>query len=86
MKKSKYVVLYIRVSTDKQVKDGMSIDAQTSILIKYCEDNNLHNYIVLNDAGISGTKSNRPALNKALELIEDDCVSDLIYVKSDRLC
>lgn len=54
------VVLYVRVSSDRQVEKGLSIPSQLRELRRYCEE---RSYLVLNefsDEGISGTTDQRP--------------------------
>ena len=47
--------IYVRVSTSKQVDDGISIDSQTNLLTEYCKNNGYEIYNVYIDAGKSGT-------------------------------
>lgn len=58
---------YVRVSTDGQATDGISLDAQQVRIRAWCEANG---YALLGlhiDAGLSGSRSdNRPALQAAL--------------------
>ena len=67
---------YARVSTRGQAKDGNSLDAQTRALTDAGAD------IVYADA-FTGTKANRPELNKLLEKIQDG--DKLIVTKLDRV-
>jgi len=66
---SKQAVIYVRVSTDGQVEDGVSLEAQKAKLSAWCL---VHDYQLLDcfvDAGISGGRSdNRPGLQAAIEL------------------
>jgi DNA invertase Pin-like site-specific DNA recombinase len=58
---------YARVSTDGQVTDGVSLDAQQARIRAWCEANG-YNLVGLHlDAGLSGCRSdNRPGLQEAL--------------------
>ena len=77
------VALYCRVSTQEQVKYGVSVDAQKKALINYCIENNC-DYDVYADEGISGSSiSKRPALTELLENIQN--YDMLIFTKLDRL-
>ena len=76
--------LYVRVSTVEQRERGMSVDAQISALIAFCEANGYTPYKIYNDAGISARKSykKRPAL---LEMIRDCSEKKLDIVLFTRL-
>lgn len=61
------VALYIRVSTDRQAKEGDSLEAQENALVDYVKKNNhiiVDKYI---DGGESGQKLNRTNLTRLLE-------------------
>jgi len=61
------VVLYIRVSTEEQAKEGFSLEAQEETLARYCE---LHNYTVVDkyiDDGKSGKNIDRPAMQELIK-------------------
>ena len=79
------VAIYIRVSTQEQVKEGYSIEAQTERLTAYCKAKSWAIYDVYTDAGFSGSNTQRPALQQLFADIDAghaDCV--LVY-KLDRL-
>jgi DNA invertase Pin-like site-specific DNA recombinase len=85
MKKKKHTVLYTRVSTEEQAREGLSLQAQYNYLVNYCEQNGIKNYIHIEDAGISGTTTKRNGYQKLIKLISDNQVETLIYCKGDRL-
>jgi len=60
---SRVVALYIRTSTFLQT-GGLS--SQQMSLKKYCQQNEITNYIIYQDEGISGAKDSRPALDRML--------------------
>lgn len=61
-------VAYIRVSTDSQATEGVSLDAQREKIAAYCKLNDIDLDAVFVDAGISGKRAdNRPELQKALD-------------------
>jgi DNA invertase Pin-like site-specific DNA recombinase len=63
----KSAFVYIRVSTDMQVKEGISLDAQQAKAAAWCELNDYQLQKVFVDAGLSGKRAdNRPALQNAL--------------------
>ncbi|MBL9118323.1 MAG: recombinase family protein [Phycisphaerae bacterium] len=59
---------YVRVSTEGQATDGVSLDAQRTAITAYCQMNGLRLVAIEADEGISGSKtSNRPGLRKAVD-------------------
>jgi len=62
---------YIRVSTDKQVKEGISIDNQAERIKDFCEKEGLELVDIIFDEGISGGKNkSRPGFVKLLNMIQ----------------
>lgn len=57
---------YIRVSTEGQAQDGVSLDAQRAKIEAWCSLNDYELAAVHVDAGISGKNCNRPGLQAAL--------------------
>lgn len=61
---------YIRVSTDGQATDGVSLDAQRARIEAWCVANEMKLIDVFVDAGFSGGRSdNRPGLQSALDAV-----------------
>jgi len=61
---------YLRVSTEGQAVDGISLDAQRAKIAAWCELNGYSLADVHTDAGISGKRAdNRPALQEALDAV-----------------
>ena len=58
---------YTRVSTPHQVKEGESLSTQKKVITEHCQKNDLELVQTYEDAGISGAKSDRPALLRMLE-------------------
>lgn len=89
MKKTKLATRalgYVRVSTEGQVKDGVSLDAQEAKIRAYCELNNLALLNIYADEGLSGKRAdNRPALQEALSLLHAGKADALVVYKLDRL-
>jgi DNA invertase Pin-like site-specific DNA recombinase len=71
MKQTKLTALYIRCSTDKQ---ATGMEAQKRALEKYCNDNDIKDFKVYEDFGISGAKESRPGLDS---LISDSNVNKI---------
>ena len=66
MDENKNCRTYIRVSTDEQVRDGVSMEQQQKDIERYCEFNN---FIIVKsyfDDGYSGTDMERPQFNLLL--------------------
>ena len=79
------VAIYCRVSTDQQVRDGDSIQAQLSALRSYSEK---HGYDIAGeyiDDGVSGTLLNeRDELQHLLDDVKAGKIDILIFTKLDR--
>lgn len=78
------VALYIRVSTDRQAKEGDSLEAQEKALTDYAKE---HNYIIVDtyiDGGESGQKIKRTNLQRLLRDVEDNKIDLVIMTKLDR--
>lgn len=66
----KKAIGYVRVSTEQQAREGVSIDAQRAKIKAWCELNDYELQEIYTDAGISGyTMNRRPGLQKALAAI-----------------
>lgn len=77
------VAIYARVSTQEQAENGNSLEFQIEKLKAYCQ---LHEFKIVGeyvDAGVSGAKSERPALNKLKKDI--DKIDIVLIYKLDRL-
>lgn len=78
--------LYDRVSTDLQVKDGLSLDAQRAALTEYAEK---HGYEIVgyySDEGITARKKmqNRHGLVRLLNDVKADKIDLILVTKLDR--
>jgi site-specific DNA recombinase len=79
------IVAYVRVSTEQQVDEGHSLEAQQQKLASYAQAFGLEIVAVEVDAGVSGSTTDRPALQRALARLESGEASALLVVKLDRL-
>ena len=81
----KKAIGYIRVSTEMQSDDGISIDAQQAKLHAYAELYDIDLVEMVVDAGESAKSLQRPGLQRALEMLKRGEADALIVMKLDRL-
>ena len=74
---------YVRVSTDMQAMDGLSLEAQQSAIEAYCSLHGLKLVRICKDV-MSGGKDQRPGLQEALDVLERSA-DVLVVLKFDRL-
>lgn len=81
----KRTAAYMRVSSDRQAKDGQSLEFQQSLLLQYIHDHNLILVDTYIDDGVSGTKfSQRDELQRMLQDCKDGKIDLIIFTKLDR--
>ena len=78
-------VAYLRVSTEKQVEEGVSLDAQRAKVEAYAALYGIALVAVEVDAGRSAKTLERPGLQRALGLLRSGKAEALLVVKLDRL-
>lgn len=78
------IVAYIRVSTDKQAEHGVSLDAQRAKVEQYAALYDLDLVAIELDA-LSAKTTARPALARALAMLDAGTADGLLVVKLDRL-
>ena len=83
--RTRRVVGYIRVSTDKQAERGLSLDAQRSRLEAWASLYDATLVAVEVDAGESAKSLARPALARALAMLDAGDADTLLVAKLDRL-
>lgn len=79
------VVIYIRVSTQEQAKEGYSIGEQEERLRKYAELMGWTVVEVFVDGGYSGGNIYRPALQDMIQFIKSENIDKVLVYKLDRL-
>ncbi len=79
------VVGYVRVSTEQQAGEGVSLETQRVKLHAYAVAMDLELVTVFEDSGLSAKSLDRPGLRSALTMLEDGKASGLLVVKLDRL-
>jgi site-specific DNA recombinase len=78
------IVAYARVSTDKQADYGVSLEAQTRKFEAYAVAHDAELVEVVSDS-LSGKDTKRPALQRALAMLEGGKADGLLVAKLDRL-
>lgn len=77
---------YVRVSTDKQVREGVSVENQVERIRDFCERDNLELVDIIRDEGISGGKNrSRRGFVNLLEKIEIDEIDAVVLYSLERL-
>lgn len=76
---------YIRVSTEDQAKEGISLSSQTKKIEAFCTVNDLDLVEVISDEGMSGKDTDRPGLKKLIELSSSNETEAVVVYKLDRL-
>lgn len=82
---TKTAIGYVRVSTQEQATEGVSLDAQRDRLRAYCRLNGIKLIDIKADEGISGSTLERPGLQAALQMLRRGRADTLIVAKLDRL-
>lgn len=76
---------YVRVSTERQACEGVSLDAQRHKLGDYCRAMDIELVDIVADEGYSASTLKRPGLQAALAMLRKGKAESLIVVKLDRL-
>lgn len=84
-KRSQIAVGYIRVSTQEQACEGVSLDAQRDKLTMYCQLQGITLLDIKADEGVTGSTLNRRGLQAALKMLSRGQADTLVVVKVDRL-
>ena len=79
------VVGYVRVSSEEQSRDGVSLAAQSEKVRLYAELHSLDLADSVVDAGVSAKTLDRPGLARVLALLDSGEASGLVVYKLDRL-
>lgn len=79
------VVGYVRVSTERQADEGVSLDAQRAKLRAHCVAHDLELVALEADEGVSAKTLERPGLDRALAMLRAGQAEALLVPKLDRL-
>jgi DNA invertase Pin-like site-specific DNA recombinase len=78
---------YVRVSTEEQSREGISLDAQRTRIVAYCAMRGLELVELVEDPGVSASKAlkARPGGQRILDLLRRRRVAGVVAFKLDRL-
>jgi site-specific DNA recombinase len=76
---------YIRVSTDEQAKEGVSLENQEQKIRDYCKLKDFEIIEIIQDAGISAKNLRRPGAQKVLEMAQEKIIDAVVVYKLDRM-
>lgn len=76
---------YVRVSTEDQAKEGVSLDNQKSKIEAYCQLKDLELSEIVEDAGISAKNLKRPGVQRVQNLARKKQVDAIVVYKLDRI-
>ncbi|MBM4327965.1 MAG: recombinase family protein [Deltaproteobacteria bacterium] len=82
----KRAIGYIRVSSQEQAREGISLEMQAAKVRVYCELNDLTLVEIIEDAGISAKSiKGRPGIQSILEMVNARQIDAVVVFKLDRL-
>src|SRR4030043_1815528 len=76
---------YVRISTEDQAKEGVSLDNQKSKIKAYCQLEDLELREIVEDAGLSAKNLRRPGVQKVLRLARRREIDAVVVYKLDRI-
>lgn len=76
---------YIRVSTEEQAREGISLENQRGKIEAYCRLNDLELVQILKDAGKSGKDLRRDGAKALMDMVKTREVEAVVVYKLDRL-
>lgn len=76
---------YIRVSSQEQAHEGVSLENQKAKIIAYASLKDFELVEVIEDAGISAKNLNRPGVQRVIDLARTGKVEAVIVFKLDRM-
>jgi len=79
------VIGYVRVSSEEQAREGVSLAAQRAQVKGFCKGRRWQLVEVFADEGLSGKGLDRPGLQEARRALEEHRATVLVVTKLDRL-
>lgn len=85
MSTKKFAVVYCRVSTEEQAKEGLSIETQEKVCTEALVKDGYKLHSVLKDEGKSAKDFNRPAMRDIVRLVNEGAVQAIYVIHTDRI-
>ncbi len=82
---NKVTVIYCRVSTEEQAKEGLSVESQTLTCKRVAEEEGYSILEVIKDEGKSGKDLNREGIKRIIRLIAEKKINAVYTVNTDRI-
>ena len=79
------IIGYVRVSSDEQARDGVSLAVQSEKVRQFASLHDLELVDVIIDAGVSAKTLDRPGLTRALGMLDAGQADGIVVMKLDRL-
>lgn len=76
---------YVRVSTDQQAMEGVSLEAQKVRIRAHCVSQEIELVDIVIDEGFSAKSLERPGIKRALAMLTSNQANAIVVVKLDRL-
>jgi site-specific DNA recombinase len=76
---------YVRVSTEEQAREGISLENQKAKIAAYCELNDLSLVDIIEDPGKSGKDLNREGIQCLIDRVRGRSIDAVVVYKLDRL-
>jgi site-specific DNA recombinase len=84
-KKKMKAIGYVRVSTEEQAREGISLENQKVKICTYCDLHNFELETIIEDAGKSGKDLNREGVQELIQKVKDKRIGAVLVYKLDRL-
>ncbi len=76
---------YIRVSTEQQVQEGVSLESQKAKIEAYCSLKEMNLIEIIEDAGVSAKNLKREGMKRILDICKKKKCDAVIVLKLDRM-
>ena len=76
---------YVRVSTEGQAENGVSLDMQRQKVEAYCHLHELDLIELITDDGYSAGSLDRPGMQRLLAMVDEGAVDAVVVYKLDRI-
>ncbi len=81
----KRVIGYIRVSTEEQAKEGVSLENQVAKIKAYCKSQDWDLVEIFRDEGVTGKNLKREGVQELLKCVKERKIKVVVVYKTDRL-